>query len=167
MQFHIQQPLTDLADSNKRENTGYHIKLHMIDISQFWGVWTKFLLPLLPGQLWLGVEARIKIPSIYNFFHATFVSILLYGCTTWTLKKCIEKKLGGSCTRMLWAILNKSCMQHPTKQQLYGHLTPISKPIQIRRTKTYGTPLEEQGRTHKRRSPMGPFTRTRQCKTTS
>ena len=33
---------------------------------------------------------------------------------------------------MLWAILNKSWKQHPTKQQLYGHLPPISKTIQIR-----------------------------------
>ena len=33
---------------------------------------------------------------------------------------------------MLWAILNKSWMQHPPKQQLYGHQPPISKTIQIR-----------------------------------
>ena len=31
---------------------------------------------------------------------------------------------------MLWAILNKSWKQHPTKQQLYGHLPLISKSIQ-------------------------------------
>ena len=36
--------------------------------------------------------------------------------------------------RMARAILNKSCKQGPTKQQLYGHLRPISKTIQIRRT---------------------------------
>ena len=36
---------------------------------------------------------------------------------------------------MLRAILNKSCGQHTTKQQLYGHLPPISKIIQIRRTR--------------------------------
>ena len=41
----------------------------------------------------------------------------------------------GNCTRMLWAILNKSWKQHPTKQQLYSHLPPISKTIQIRQTK--------------------------------
>ena len=28
---------------------------------------------------------------------------------------------------MLWAELNKSCRQHPTKQQLYDHLQPIYK----------------------------------------
>ena len=40
--------------------------------------------------------------------------------------------LDGNCPRMLWAILNKSWKQHPKKQQLYGHLPPISKTIQIR-----------------------------------
>ena len=29
-------------------------------------------------------------------------------------------------------ILNKSWRQHPTKQQLYGHLPPITKTIQVR-----------------------------------
>ena len=61
--------------------------------------------------------------------------ILLYGCTTWTMTKCIEKKLDDNCTRMLRAILNKSSKQHPTKQQLYSHLQPISKTMQIRRTR--------------------------------
>ena len=55
------------------------------------------------------------------------VSILLYGCTTWTLTKRIEKKLDLNYIRMLPAILNKSRRQHPTKQQLYCHLTPITK----------------------------------------
>ena len=55
------------------------------------------------------------------------MSILLYGCTTWTLTKQMEKKLDGNYTRMLRAILNKSWRQHPTKQQLYGHVPPITK----------------------------------------
>ena len=60
------------------------------------------------------------------------------GCTTWTLTKRIEKKLDGNYTRMLQAILNESWRQHPTKQQLYGHLLPITKTIQIRRTRHVG-----------------------------
>ena len=66
------------------------------------------------------------------------MSILLYGCTTWTQTKCVEKKLDGNYTRMLRAILNKSCRQHPTKQQLYGHLPSITKTIQVRRTRHAG-----------------------------
>ena len=73
-----------------------------------------------------------------SFFHAAVVSILLYGCTTWTLTKRLEKKLDGNYTRMLRAILNKSWRQHPTRRQLYGHLPPITKTIQIRRARHAG-----------------------------
>ena len=73
-----------------------------------------------------------------NFFQAAVVSILLYGCTTWTLTKRLEKKLDGNYTRMLRAILNKSWRQHPTRHQLYGHLPPITKTIQVRRTRHAG-----------------------------
>ena len=50
----------------------------------------------------------------------------------------MEKKLDGNYTRMLRAILNKSWRQHPTKQQLYGHLPPITKTIKVRRTRHAG-----------------------------
>ena len=39
---------------------------------------------------------------------------------------------------MLRAILNKSCRQHPIRHQLYGHLPPITKTIQVRRTRHAG-----------------------------
>ena len=70
-----------------------------------------------------------------SFFQAVVVSILLYGCTTWTLTKRLKKKLDGNYTRMLRAILNKSWRQHPTRHQLYGHLPPITKTIQVRRAR--------------------------------
>ena len=73
-----------------------------------------------------------------SFFQAAVVSILLYGCTTWTLTKRLEKKLDGNYTRMLRAILNKSWRQHPTRRQLYGHLPPITKTIQVRRARHTG-----------------------------
>ena len=73
-----------------------------------------------------------------SFFQAAVVSILLYGCTTWTLTKRLEKKLEGNYTRMLRAILNKSWRQHPTRHQLYGHLPPITKYIQVRQTRHTG-----------------------------
>ena len=50
----------------------------------------------------------------------------------------MEKTLDGNYTRMLWAILNKSWRQQSTKQQLYGHLPPFTKTIQIRRTRHVG-----------------------------
>ena len=73
-----------------------------------------------------------------SFFQAAVVSILLYGSATWTTTKLLEKKLYGNYTRMLRAILNKSWRQHPIKHQLYGHLPPITKTIQVRRTRHAG-----------------------------
>ena len=72
------------------------------------------------------------------FFQAAVISILLYRCATWMLTKWLEKKLDGNYTRMLLAILNKSWRQHPTRHQLYGHLPPIMKTIQVRRTRHAG-----------------------------
>ena len=73
-----------------------------------------------------------------SFFQTAVVSILLYGCTTWTLIKRLKKKLDGNYSRMLRAILNKSWRQHPTRHQLYGHLPPVTKTIQVRRTRDAG-----------------------------
>ena len=73
-----------------------------------------------------------------SFFRAVIVLILLYGCTTWTLTKQLEKKLDSNYTRIVRAILNRSWKQYPTKQQLYGHLPPITKSIQIRWTRHAG-----------------------------
>ena len=73
-----------------------------------------------------------------SFFQAVVLLILLYGCTTWTLTKGLEKMLDGNYTRMFRAILNKSWRQHSTKHQLYGHLPLITKTIQVRRTRHAG-----------------------------
>ena len=70
-----------------------------------------------------------------SFLQAAVESVLIYGCTTGTLSKRVEKKLNGNYTWMLRAILNKSSRQHPTKQQLYGLIT---KTIQVRRTRHAG-----------------------------
>ena len=69
-----------------------------------------------------------KIKS--SFFQAAVELVLQYGCTTWMLTKCMEKKLDGNYTRKLRAILNKSCLEatpHNNKKQLYSHLPPITK----------------------------------------
>ena len=91
-----------------------------------------------------------------SFLQAAVVSILLYGCTTWTLTKRLEKKLDGNYTRMLRAILNKSWRQHPTRHQLYGHLRPITKTIQVRRARHAGRCWRSKDRARKRRTPMDP-----------
>ena len=50
----------------------------------------------------------------------------------------MENKLDGNYTRMLQTILNRSWRQHPTKQQLYCHLPPITKTIEVRRRRHAG-----------------------------
>ena len=45
---------------------------------------------------------------------------------------CMEKNFDSNYKRMQWVILNKTWRQHPTKQQLYGHLPPIMKTIKVR-----------------------------------
>ena len=59
-----------------------------------------------------GLTDKIK----RSFFLAAVVSILLYGCTTWTLTKRIEKKLDGNYARMLRAILTQVLEAAPDKE---------------------------------------------------
>ena len=91
--------------------------------------------PRSPGLL---ANTLTIMPMKRSFFQAAVVLILLYGCTAWTLTKRLEKKIDSNYTRMLRAILNKSWRQHPTRHQLYGHLPPITKTIQVRRTRHAG-----------------------------
>ena len=48
------------------------------------------------------------------------------------------KPFEGNYTKMLQVIMDKTWRQYPTKQQLYGHLPPIIKTIQVRRTRQVG-----------------------------
>ena len=70
------------------------------------------------------------------------VSVLLHGRTTWTITKCQEKKLDENYWGVLHAILNKSWKLDPKKQQMYGHLPPISQTVQIRQVDMLGTVRE-------------------------
>ena len=51
----------------------------------------------------------------WDFFLAAVVSILLYGCTTWTLTKRIEEKLDGNYTIMVRACLEQILEATPYK----------------------------------------------------
>ena len=101
-----------------------------------------------------------------SFFQAAVVSILLYGYTTWTLTKRLEK-LDGNYIRMLRAILNKSWRQHATRHQLCGYLPPITKTIQVKRTRHCRTLLEKQGWAHKWCTLMDPHIWPGKSRTTS
>ena len=80
---------------------------------------------------WLPVSERFRLVWKCRLFDYST-------CTTWTLTKWLEKKLDGNYTRMLRAILNKSWRKHPTRHHLYGHLPPMTKTIEVRRTRHVG-----------------------------
>ena len=89
------------------------------------------------------------VPSCLNTHKLCFIwvhkEVNATCCTSCTLRKCLDKKQDGNSTRILHADLNKSWKQHPTKQQLYTHLT--NHPSKM--NKTYWSLLENQERTHK------------------
>ena len=73
-----------------------------------------------------------------SFFQAAVVSILLYGCTTWTLTKRLREKLDGNYTRMLRSNIEQVLATTPHKTPTIRTLTPITKTIQVRRTRHAG-----------------------------
>ena len=101
-----------------------------------------------------------------SFFQAAVILILLDRCTTWMLTKHMEKNLDGNYSRMLQAILNKSWRQHPTKPQVYGHLPPITKTIQVRWTKYVGRCWRSRDKLMWH-TPVDPFTWTSKGRATS
>ena len=92
-------------------------------------VWTAINRPSVIGKSDLTDKMK------RSFFQAVVISILPYGCTTWTLTKHLKKNLDSYYTKILRAILNKSWREHSRKQQLYSHLPPIMKTIQVRQIK--------------------------------
>ena len=51
-------------------------------------------------NLWVIWKSDLTDKMKRSFFQAAVVSILLYGCTTWTLTKRLKKKLDGNYPRM-------------------------------------------------------------------
>ena len=106
--------------------------IHIIAFSVF------FFFVFFPYFIVMLLSSRCLRRFWFPFFLAVVVLILLYGCTTWALTKRLEKNLDDNSTKMFRAILNTYWRQHPTRHQLYGHLPPITKTIQVRRTRHSG-----------------------------
>ena len=80
------------------------------------------------------MDKQLKI----QFFRSTVETVLLYGCSSWTLTKALTKKLDGTYTRLLRAALNVSWRQHMTNKELYGILPKITDIICERRIRFSG-----------------------------
>ena len=82
-----------------------------------------------------------------SFFQAVVVSILLYGCTSWTLTKRMKKRLDGSYTRIMRTILEKSWRKHPQSNSctvtylLSRNLSKIDEPYMRDTAVKVGTSL--------------------------
>ena len=94
-----------------------------------------------------------------SFFQAGVVLILLYGCTTWTLTKRMNKKIDGNYTRMLSpggnTPQNNSCVTN------YHSLRKLFKLDEPNMRDTAGE------LTHKRYTPLDPFTSMSKDRTTN
>ena len=80
------------------------------------------LLSSLTSLLWPGVVAPDRVLSMDQI---ELNCVLMLNWIVWN-------------RIVLQATLNKSWRQHPTRHQLYGHLPPIMKTIQVRRTRHAG-----------------------------
>ena len=114
-------------------------------------------LKVLSTDLWVKHELLLAAYRVYEnlisvkikreFFQDFFVSVLLYGCTTWSLRRRWKKSLMGTTQR--------SSMLFKQALKAASHKTAAVWPLAFRLTnhpnetnKTWWTLLEKQGRTH-------------------
>ena len=82
------------------------------------------------------------------FLQAAVVSILLYGCTSRKLSKHVEKKIDGNYSRMLEAILIKSCSSSTATYNSPRKLSKFDEPDildtagEVRATQKHYTPAD-------------------------
>ena len=101
-----------------------------------------------------------------SFFQAAIVSILLYGCTTWTLTKQLEKKLNSNYTRMLQATLNRSWRQHHQSSSCTATYHPSRKLSKLDEPDMQDT-AGEVGTSSFVFAPMDPYTWSSKSRATS
>ena len=94
------------------------------------------------AKAWIAINRQLVIQKSdltdkikWSFYQAVVVSILLYECITWTLTKCMEKKLDSNYTRKLHSVRpggntpqNRSCTAtyHPS-QKLFVRRTRYAR----------------------------------------
>ena len=79
------------------------------------------------------------LPTNYSFTNHIYIQYICINIDTAIWMHYMDaNKTAGEEARRLRAILNKSWQQHHTRHQLYGHLPPITKTIQVRRTRHAG-----------------------------
>ena len=90
-------------------------------------------------------KSNISNKTKISFFRACVESILLYGVGTWTMKRDLEKRLDGTYTRLLMRVQNMNWRNHPTKEEIYKDIPPISDTVRMRRNRFAGHCHRSQG----------------------
>ena len=100
-------------------------KLNQVDEFKYLGSWiqsSKRDMEIRIGQAWRSLNkdkiwktSKIKI----QFYRATIESVLLYEAESWTLTSRTSKRLDGTYTRMLRAVLGVSWKEHIWKPEQY------------------------------------------------
>ena len=83
-------------------------------------------------------KSNIQRKCKLQFFHASVVSILLYGSETWTVTKEMVDRIDGCYTRLLRKALNVRWQDHPTNESLYQDLPKLSTRLKARRLRFAG-----------------------------
>ena len=81
------------------------------------------------GNTWAAIDNVVNHMKIWFQIKWDFLQFVVVAVLHWTLRKRKGKKLDGNYTKMLCAVLSKSWMQNPTRQQLFSHLPPILQNI--------------------------------------
>ena len=87
----------------------------------------------IPQRRNLSAKSCIRFNSVY------LVKVTIwFGLVLWHINYCRLLNVKPIFIHINSSISNKSWQQHPTRHQLYGHLPPITKTIQVRRTRHAG-----------------------------
>ena len=84
---------------------------------------------------WIIEKSDLSDKIIFHSCHSVSATALMHHKM---ISKRMYKKLEWNYIRIQRTVLNKSWKQHATQQQLYSHLLPISKTIQLRWTRHAG-----------------------------
>ena len=93
---------------------------------------TKSDVNTLQVKAWAAID-RLSIMWKSNhsdvyFFQNVSVSILLHGCTIWTIAKRMKKMINEDYTRIPSAVLSKYWKQHPAKSSYTASYLPFHRP---------------------------------------
>ena len=68
-------------------------------------------------------KSKLKRELKIQFFRTTIESVLLYGAESWTLTNSMCRRLDGTCTLMLTAVVGFTWRDRKTNNELYGQLS--------------------------------------------